>query len=617
MVPEAAFQDLLGARTRLAQALLDASPQLDTAALTAATQRALNRHLLRARGVDLPAAPVPVPPLLGLPIEAIGTTYERLLSHPLHIEAGVVSTVRRPQNRHRRSAYYTPRHIADAIVERTLSPLLARGAPRALRIVDPSCGAGVFLLAAFARLREHLPGRAILADVLHGVDMDPLAVEVARLCLTLALLAEEPGPLPDLSQTIRVGNALIGTDLDPALHAVARPLDWRQRFDAVIGNPPYDVVEKERGEDVWPHDIVRAYSEQNPAYQPALGGKKNLYRLFLVRSIHLLQKDGMIGMIVPMSLLADATTAPTRRYLLAQLRDLRVDAFPQKDVVARRVFRDAKLSTAVISGQLGAPRGPITVQTFPWDRYTDPPIRCTLSAEELSLLDPGQPIPLTGQDEWALCMRLHRAPGVVRLGEAPGIQISRGEINQSTCRPYISHDPQHHRLLRGAEIAPYRLQPPSQGTQVWLNMQTFSRAVRPGLLARRRRQAAQRRIAVQRITGTDDARRLVALLHEPPALFADSTNAICCTGGQERYLLGLLNSALWQWRFRLTSTNNNVQTGELAAMPYPDRPPEDAQRRAIEALVERAAAGEDVQAQIDAAVCALYGLTASEQLLIA
>lgn len=581
---EAAFQDFL----RGLQAAWD---QL-TFALgdRGAAQRALSLLLLRAHGVDTqPAASVPIPPLGDLPIEAIGMAYEQLL---------------RPSDRRGRSAYYTPRHIAEAIVDRALDGLDT--AAEGLRVVDPSCGAGIFLLVAFERLRRHRPGRAVLSEVLFGVDLDPQAVEVARLCLTLSLLAEEPdGPLPDLTQTIRAGDALLGSDLG-----------WTQRFDVVIGNPPYDVIEKARGAAARPHAIIREYAERQPLLRPALGGKKNLYRLFLVRSLHLLRPGGRLGMIVPLSLLADATTAPTRQFLLQNLRDLRLDAFPQKDVAARRVFRDAKLSTVVVTGTRGAPDGRLTVQTFPWDRYEDPPERCVVSADALSLLDPGQPIPLTSQAEWALCMRLHRAPGVVRLGEAAGIDISRGEINQSIRRAHITDDPGHHRLLRGAEIAPYRLQPPSQGARVWLNLETLAASVRPSLLQKRQRQSAQRRIALQRITGTDDARRLVALLHEPPALFADSTNAIVCERGQERYLLGLLNSALWQWRFRLTSTNNNVQTGELAAMPYPERPADDAQRQRIEALVARAIAGEAVQGAIDAAVFALYGLSAAEQALI-
>ncbi len=79
-----------------------------------------------------------------------------------------------------------------------------------------------------------------------------------------------------------------------------------------------------------------------------------------------------------------------------------------------------------------------------------------------------------------------------------------------------------------------------------------------------------RRIATQRITGVDEKQRIVATLSEPGWYFADSTNAVVvdptCDLSPE-YILACLNSRLLQWRFQLTSSNNNVGTNELAALP--------------------------------------------------
>jgi hypothetical protein len=80
----------------------------------------------------------------------------------------------------------------------------------------------------------------------------------------------------------------------------------------------------------------------------------------------------------------------------------------------------------------------------------------------------------------------------------------------------------------------------------------------------------KRRIATQRITGVDEKLRIVATLIDPPVYFADSTNSITRKESslyELEYLLGLLNSKLFQWRFKLTSTNNNVGTNELNSMP--------------------------------------------------
>jgi hypothetical protein len=143
--------------------------------------------------------------------------------------------------------------------------------------------------------------------------------------------------------------------------------------------------------------------------------------------------------------------------------------------------------------------------------------------------------------------------------------VTRGEINQTIYREFIKPDKRLCRLVKGVEVGRYcvheRL---SQGEREWLDEKDFlqENAARPN--------KARRRIATQRITGVDERLRVVATIIEPPAYFADSTNSVTLADGSRyklEYLLGLLNSALFQWRFKLTSTNNNVGTNELESMP--------------------------------------------------
>lgn len=177
----------------------------------------------------------------------------------------------------------------------------------------------------------------------------------------------------------------------------------------------------------------------------------------------------------------------------------------------------------------------------------------------------------------------------------------------------------------------------SQGAQEWFDEERF--------LAKNaeRSVVGERRIATQRITGVDERLRIVATIIEPPAYFADSTNSIVLEEESQyelEYLLALLNSTLSQWRFKLTSTNNNVATNELDSMPirtidFSDL--EDAARhdRMVE-LVERILALHERMAeakierertviqrqinatdrQIDRLVYELYGLTDEETAIV-
>ncbi len=127
-------------------------------------------------------------------------------------------------SRRRRGVFYTPRGLVDHLVERTLGE---RGGARSARVLDPACGCGGFLVAAGRRLAADL-ARGEVAALLHGIDIDPLAVELCRLALWLEFGDHgDPGDGPDrLSAQVRCADAL----LDPP---------GEGSFDAVLTNPPF------------------------------------------------------------------------------------------------------------------------------------------------------------------------------------------------------------------------------------------------------------------------------------------------------------------------------------------------------------------------------------------
>ncbi|MEN6580468.1 MAG: Eco57I restriction-modification methylase domain-containing protein, partial [Anaerolineaceae bacterium] len=213
-----------------------------------------------------------------------------------------------------------------------------------LRVVDPACGSGSFLLGAYQYLldwhlnyylthdpQSHTRGKnpplvaaeggeyrlttetkkRILTSSIHGVDIDAQAVEVTKLSLLLKLLEGETGQLslgfervlPDLDQNIRCGNSLIGWDyfkgqMFPDEEEIQRvnPFDWQRAFphvfaaggfDAVIGNPPY-IRQESLGED-------------KPYYQniyEVFTGTADIYSYFIEKGIKLLAPGGQFSYIV-------------------------------------------------------------------------------------------------------------------------------------------------------------------------------------------------------------------------------------------------------------------------------------------------------------------------------
>jgi hypothetical protein len=177
-----------------------------------------------------------------LGVEQLGAVYETLLDYePVrapHITLRPGSGVRKATG-----TFYTPQPIADYLVRRTLGPLVHDAAPERilqLRVVDPSMGSGAFLVAACRFLAgayeaalvqagscqpsdigepERASFRRTIAErCLYGVDLNPMAVQLARLSLWLTTLAVDR-PLSFLDHRLQVGDSLLGVWLSALTHA--------------------------------------------------------------------------------------------------------------------------------------------------------------------------------------------------------------------------------------------------------------------------------------------------------------------------------------------------------------------------------------------------------------
>ncbi len=220
--------------------------------------------------------------------------------------------------RKRYALLQTPGFIERFILDQTLEPAIAEFGLGEVRVIDPTCGSGHFLLGAFHRLFEHRqrawPDRdarehatAALAQV-YGVDVNPYAVAIARFRLTLAFL-ERVG-IASLEQAPRVVTNVVVAD--SLLHggteqsrlsdkaedrsawgdqmfalddeAEARRV-FGQRYHAVVGNPPYITCKD---------PVLREEYRRN--YESA-AGKYALSAPFTERFFQLAVDGGFVGMI--------------------------------------------------------------------------------------------------------------------------------------------------------------------------------------------------------------------------------------------------------------------------------------------------------------------------------
>ena len=185
-----------------------------------------------------------------LGVEQLGAVYEHLLDFVVSTDDPSGARMAATGRRKATGSFYTPRALTEFVVRRGLAAVVQGRTPDAilaLRVVDPAMGSGAFLVSACRYLAQAYEQalieegtvaagdlteqdragfrRAVAQRCLFGVDINPMAVQLARLSMWLATLAADK-PLTFLDHRLRVGHSLIGASV---MDVVSRPFPGRAR----------------------------------------------------------------------------------------------------------------------------------------------------------------------------------------------------------------------------------------------------------------------------------------------------------------------------------------------------------------------------------------------------
>ncbi len=269
--------------------------------------------------------------------DVLGNIYEQYLGHILKTTPKRAKLSNGKAHRKEQGIYYTPTYVVDYIVKNTVGELAKdrKFDLKNIKILDPACGSGSFLMKAFDYLvtldkkkngeidqtKLDLTGESatygrkveILKDNIFGVDLDAKAVEIAQLNLLLKA-AEKKHRLPTLQENIKVGNSLI----DDIRFVKFKPLKWQEEFreimdkggfDVVIGNPPYiNAIQltKTYGKEVkdfWKNK----YSSSRGTY--------DIYILFFEQALNLCKYGGYVAFITPNKFLSSPYGVAFRQFI--------------------------------------------------------------------------------------------------------------------------------------------------------------------------------------------------------------------------------------------------------------------------------------------------------------
>ncbi len=331
-----------------------------------------------------------------LSVEILGSAYEQFLGKTITIDKAHRAKIEeKPEVRKAGGVYYTPQYVVDYIVKNTVGKLIDNKTPKdisKIKIVDPACGSGSFLIGAYqylldwhknyytgnGRQRSSSPllrrgvrgevltpegnlttaeKKRILLNNIFGVDIDVNAVEVTKLSLLLKCMEGETSAsishqlqmfnervLPTLDENIKSGNSLVdidfyATQLDFGDEKKIKPFNWQKGFpdvfkqggfDAVIGNPPYGAtLSKEI-------DGYLRTKFQVANYQ------LDTYILFIEQGKNLLRSSGNLGYIIPSAWVASTYDNKLRKYIVESCR---IENFV---ITPKQTFKDASVETCII-----------------------------------------------------------------------------------------------------------------------------------------------------------------------------------------------------------------------------------------------------------------------------
>jgi len=219
-----------------------------------------------------------------LSVEILGSAYEQFLGKVIRINKGHHAVIEeKPEVRKAGGVYYTPQYVVEYIVKNTVGKLLEKNTPlevSKIKIVDPACGSGSFLIGAFQYLLDWhrdfytingkpskgnksnpltpdgnlttAEKKRILLNNIYGVDIDVNAVEVTKLSLLIKCMEGETEAsiasqfllfnervLPTLDNNIKSGNSLVDIDiyrdeLDFGEERKIKPFSWQKAFPEVF-----------------------------------------------------------------------------------------------------------------------------------------------------------------------------------------------------------------------------------------------------------------------------------------------------------------------------------------------------------------------------------------------
>ncbi|MCK6584864.1 MAG: Eco57I restriction-modification methylase domain-containing protein, partial [Anaerolineales bacterium] len=566
---------------------------------------------------------------LYIPADILGQVYERFLGKVIRLTAGHQAKVEeKPEVRKAGGVYYTPTYIVDYIVKNTVGKLVEGKTPKevaSLKIVDPACGSGTFLLGAYQFLLDwHLnwysnddvekwvkakaitptvlrtpppnsqnlgeAGRGsyrlttskkkeILLNHIYGVDIDAQAVEVTKLSLLLKVLENASGQLdlgmervlPDLGNNIKCGNSLIGWDyfegqMFPDAEELARvnPFDWKREFPDVFAKGGFDAVIGNP-----PYIDSEWLTKTNPklrdycvTHYNSAKGNWDIFCIFVEKALEIARQYS--SMIIPNKLLSADYARATRNYITSKHSLVTIRDFSSVSVFPVAVYPIVYVAKAKNANFGKSISFEVMVEKDNGEVVVDKEF--TVSREQLNQLEGRSWSVILGGEKGNLVQKIQKS--AIRLDEIATVNGAATVSEAYEYKAYLVDEPTKEEFfifVNTGTIDRYSI--------LWgIQPTTYIKAKyeKPVIPKRNWGKMSENRLLqarMKKIIVGGMNKRLECVFDDGKVVAGKSTSIIYSDAINMLYLLGLLNSKLMTYYYRTTFSGLSLQGGFLRIGP--------------------------------------------------
>lgn len=454
-------------------------------------------------------------------------------------------------------AVYTQDQIAYDIVHRTLCNILVKE-PKSFKILDFASGTGRFyrqIVKCLSEIFNLIPDFSIINNI-YAVDIDPIALNICRINALCLLSNLDYDKAKVVSEHILLKNALMKEQLFENNLAISRnDLNglFYNGFDAIVSNPPYLVLKPNKNkmdlETVESINNMAKYFRNSNDYKYSIEGMLNLYQLSLEAMLGMLKNGGEMGIICPSTLFADVSASTLRKHLLSKHDITYIKYFSEDDPL----FDNVTQATCIFHLTKGKECKLIDI--------VQGKKKYQIALDDVKqVFSVNWEIPSIGKIEWEILRKLLIIPA---LKKHSYIRNKRGELDLSLFKEFITNEITSLRLVRGNMISSDSLM---DINHEYVKPEFFSKKSQDYLS----NDKGRRRLVCQQISNMTQRIRLRFVECQSNDVIGNSCNYITIAENKIPQMKALLNSALLNWRFKITSTNNHINNYELDELPIID-----------------------------------------------